>query len=196
MLIIQHRANSLSDSVTSNCAEIDIHLDVYGDLGVKHDVCESGWILQSFLERTGYKNFFVDIKQNLSTKDYLRVIEIFGDRLIGLFDVPMPAAYFLSRDNIPFYARLSEFELPDTLSTRYWLDPLTKWDGTIHNALLTMLAPRNRVVVACPSLHGQSVEKCENVWSLFSLWDKTEGAPIIEGIVTKHVLRCQEFFNG
>lgn len=182
MLIIQHRANNLTDPVTSDIAEVDIHIDMNGDIVVKHDPSDSGWQLDYFLACTKHKKFFVDIKQNLSVDYYNKIIEEFGDKLIGLFDVPFPSSFFANKEKLPIYRRISEYESNDTnFYTRFWIDPLLSWGPEKYSILISRNIMYGKIIVACPSLHGQSIEVCKKLWRYL------EQRKDIEGIVTKYV---------
>lgn len=201
MLIIQHRANSLHHAVLSDAAEIDVHLTESDGFIVKHNIDECGWELSSFLERTRYKKFFVDIKQNLEVEHYRRLVKLFGDRLIGLFDVPFPSAYYAEQAGLPIYHRFSEVESPFGTGfaefrggfrpNKIWFDPLMAQDDCQFGMMF--LPPHNvKMIVACPSLHGHPFDSCIKVWNFIR--ERTYKLNI-EGIVTKHTTEAQEFFN-
>jgi len=190
MLVIQHRANNIHDPVYTDVGEIDVHIDSEGSMVVKHHLEDCGWELEFYLERATHKKFFVDIKQNLRVKDYVRIINAVGDRLIGLFDVPMPAGYFLARSGISFYARLSEIERPTTLTDKFWLDPLINWSPESYDVISnSIFVDKLKTIVACPSLHGRDAIECRTLWR----WLKDNR---FKGIVTKHPKEFMEIFNG
>lgn len=196
MLVIQHRANELTIPITSDAAEIDVHIDTYGDIVVKHDPDASGWKLDYFLSCTKHKKFFVDIKQNLSIHYYKKIIEAFGNRLIGLFDVPFPSAYELAWNNVDFYARLSEYEMaPVKLTNKFWLDPLANWDELTYSYLLHSLLCEDKVMICCPSLHGRPIEECRVIWDWMKNQTLVAKHDRIQGIVTKHVEEARSVLN-
>ena len=187
MLVIEHRANFLSYPKKSNLGEIDVHLLEDGVFGVKHDIDGHGWELESFLERSNREKFFVDIKQNLPTDVYERLIKIMGDKLIGLFDVPMPAAYFLAKKGVKFYERLSELENPTNLTDRFWLDPLANQVVPHFERLLWETTANQKFIYASPELHGHSFLEASNAWGALKAFVSTENRYAkLEGIVTKY----------
>lgn len=188
MLIIQHRVNELEIPVYSKYGEIDIHLNFYDELHVNHDVQGPGWKLENFFEKTEFEKFFVDIKQNLPVEDLQRIVEIFDERLIGIFDVPFPSAYYAMKAGCPIYFRRSEYEPMHSEFDKYWLDPLTRWDPNIYASLLPH---KGEVIIACPSLHGRLTKECREVWN----WIRRVDDSRIKGIVTKHVKECGEILN-
>jgi len=182
MLIIQHRANNLIDPITSDVAEIDVHIDTCGDIIIKHSVDEPGWDLDEYLLSSKHKKFFVDIKQNLDVEYYKKIEEEFGDRLIGLFDVPFPSSFYANKERLPIYRRISEYESNDTnFYTRFWIDPLLSWGPEKYSTLISRNIMYGKIIVACPSLHGQPIEVCKKLWRYL------EQRKDIEGIVTKYV---------
>jgi hypothetical protein len=180
MLVIQHRANSPYIIAQSDIAEIDVQIDNLGRVVVGHEPDGINIAAEMFLESTAFDKFFLDIKQNLSSEQYEKIKRAFKGRYIGLFDVPMPAGYYLSK-NTNFYSRLSEYEEATGLTTNFWLDPLTSWAVETYDWLLNQTFDGNGVIVACPSLHEQTVLQCKPIWN----WIK-ENDSKIKGIVTKH----------
>lgn len=201
MLVIQHRANELSTSLESNITEIDVHLSDQWGWTVKHDIRSQGWRLDYFLDKSESNKFFVDIKQNLSINHYVELVKLFGDRLVGLFDLPMPSAYFATSSklfNLPIYLRVSEFEFPNKLSNKYWIDPLCSQSAVRHSMIFNKIRDMHenpRVIFACPSLHGKELPQCKSVWN----WIKNMSSldkRFVQGVVTKHVAKCQEIINA
>lgn len=198
MLVIQHRVNELGAPAFTDVAEIDVHIDKYGRILVKHCPDEEGSTLSYYLSSSKHKKFFVDIKQNLSVEHYKKIIKAFGDRLFGLFDIPMPAAYFTDREGIDFYHRLSQFEDASYLSknsgNKYWLDPLGNWPGECdlhtYSHLLGNILYSDFVVIACPSLHNRGLQACIDVWKL-AAGNKDK----VVGIVTKYPKECREIVS-
>jgi len=187
MLVIEHRANFLTEPEKSTLGEIDVHILENGKFAVKHDIYEGGWILEHFLKHSMHDRFFVDIKQNLKVGVYERLIETMGDRLIGLFDVPMPAAYFLAKKGVKFYERLSEFENPTALTDRFWLDPLANQVVPHFERLLWETTANQKFIYASPELHGCSMLEAANAWgSLKAFVSGKNRFAKLEGIVTKY----------
>ena len=201
MLVIQHRANGLlrhwsNTAPAVGIAEVDVHIDMYGEILVKHNPNEPGYKLSYFLKYSKHEKFFVDIKQNLPVPLLLKIMRAFDKRSIGLFDVPMPSAYFLAKEGVNFYSRLSEYERPEGLTNRYWLDPLETWDFKTYKHLIHSLQDTDRTIIACPSLHGQPLSVCQRLWKWIKVEVQIGGHDRIEGIVTKHVEECEKVLNA
>jgi hypothetical protein len=189
MMIIQHRANDHMNQRKASFAEVDVWVCDDGRLRLKHDVkgdagCAPPITVETFLLNAPWDKFFVNIKQSLSIEDYWRIEAAFENRLIGLFDIPMPAAYRLSAHaTCPIYERVSEYE--GGLRTGYvWLDPLDghEYDNYWNASRPPKIRASDKVIIACPSLHGEGINECRKLWSflkLNGLWAEPTG------IVTK-----------
>jgi len=194
MKVIEHRVNLPKQATITPYAEIDIHVGEHGRLVVKHDLEGKGWDIGRYIHESSHEKFFVDIKQNLDVVHYQMIINQFGERLLGIFDVPFPSAYFASQAGIEFYGRLSEFELaPMRLVNKYWVDPLSEWDDKMYRRLTYSVGYGAEVILACPSLHEKGIADCDEVWK----WMRdTHMKDRIEGIVTKHPKEFMEVFHG
>jgi hypothetical protein len=184
MKIIEHRVNKPIVDIKTPYAEIDIHINKHGDVVVRHEpIDEDYYSLDEYLCISKHEKFFVDIKQNLDV-DYLKkIIEEFGDRLLGLFDLPLPSAYYAAEAGIEFYGRLSEFEPVSHLTNKYWVDPLRTQYLLDYLNLLEDLDGDCCAIICCPSLHGHNLGFCKPFWHWLKFENKWD---IIEGIVTKY----------
>ena len=181
MLVIQHRANLPYAKAYTDVAEIDVQIDNRGNVVVGHNPDGVFFEAEVFLKHSRFKRFFIDIKQNLPVGHLMKIMRTFDNRSIGLFDVPMPSAFFLDRAGVNFYSRVSDVEpVINSLTNRYWVDPLCVWSAPMYEAIASQIVNKQNAIVACPSLHGQDIEKCKEVWS----WLKEDGR--LQGIVTKH----------
>lgn len=196
MLILAHRVNDFipGNTTSADGAEIDVQVCDDGVIRAKHDPC---WNqvpplrVSTIIEKSGYNKFFVDVKQSLKPVFIKLIADQFGDKLLGLFDIPMPSVYFTPSLRLPIYIRVSELEPYNRNFNKVWLDPLKSHSPSRYGGLLTLLPSHSQVdvIVACPSLHGKSLRECKQVWSY--LKNKN-----IQGIVTKHVEVCREIFNA
>lgn len=189
MMIIQHRANDHKMKQTARFAEVDVWVCDDGKLRLKHDVKGDTQSappidVETFVANAPWEKYFVNVKQSLSIEDYWRIEAAFDEKLIGLFDIPMPNILYLARHaTCPIYERVSEYE--DGIQTGFvWLDPL---DGNAYDDYADVCRPpkvraSNKVIIACPSLHGRTLNESSRIWN----WLKVDGfwtQPI--GIVTK-----------
>ena len=187
MRIIQHRYNDPNDSLYAKSVEIDVHVIENGSLAVKHDPDSIGVRASYFAKNTpNIDGFFVDIKQNLSVPHLKRIVGTFGKKLLGIFDVPFPSAYFATKAGLPVYARLSEFEPVQMLFDKFWLDPLVSWTPKKYLELFGSTSTHHKVVVAAPSLHGHS---CATDIRVAQALERADVCSQIEGFVTKHPRR-------
>ena len=191
MKIFSHRQNNWKprNELGLYGAEVDIQVCDDGQLRTKHEPAFdiNNIELSIILEYSGYEHFFVDIKQNLDVKWLKLIHKTLGDKLFGLFDIPFPSAYFAAKENMPIYARLSEFEPTSYLFDKYWVDPLDSQTKHIHSTLITSTEAHHNLIIACPSLHGHTLAECLIVWDIlinlqnhqYKRWGN------IDGIVTK-----------
>jgi len=202
MKVLSHRQNDWKPVNKSGIwgAEIDVQVCDDGELRARHDPDPGAYYsgdIDIIFDHSDFERFFVDIKQNLDIKWLKRIVEKFGHRLIGLFDIPFPSAYFARIAGLPIYARLSEFEPVVRLFDSFWVDPLVSQKYTTHARLITSTDKNHKIIVACPSLHGHDLEASRNVWETFvnleTMKDKDWG--VIEGVVTKFPLEAMEFIN-
>jgi len=193
MKVIEHRINLPSTEPITPYAEIDVQLGERGLFLVRHDITDSGPYLFQYLRESKHESFLVNVKQSLSITHLSRLIEEMGDRLIGLFDVPWPLMYYASNSNYPVYCRISQYEPPNWLTCKYWLDPLGFEEPGTYNVLYEVIRETqayNEIMVCCPSLHHYELDKCKEVWE----WMKDKEQ--IQGIVTKYAEECREYFNA
>jgi hypothetical protein len=198
MKIFAHRQNDWKPGNEHGVygAEIDVQVSDRGEIVAKHDPCFNPVppVKVSYIvENAGFGKFFVDIKQNLDLDFLEKIVDAFGDKLHGLFDVPMPAAYYALRANLPIYQRLSEFEPRLDLGNKYWLDPLMSCTSWKYQRLLSTVPDGGKVIICSPELHGQTTIVEVWNWLLERLEDKDAR---IEGLVTKAPDRALKFFEG
>ena len=192
MKIFAHRQNDWKPGNQYGIygAEIDVHISDRGEVVAKHDPCANPMppvSVKHIVNHSGYNNFFVDIKQNLDVDFLEKIVRVFGKRLHGLFDVPMPSAYYAIRENLPIYQRLSEFEPYLNLVNKFWLDPLMSCSAY----KLSFVPNDGKVVICSPELHGQATIVEVWDWILNRLEDNDSR---IEGLVTKFPDRALKFF--
>lgn len=195
MKIIQHRVNGAGGlRPRSKWAEIDVHVDHNGNLIAKHDP-DDPWPTYAESYVPSWDGFFVDIKQNLRVEYYNKIAELFGSKLIGLFDVPFPAAYFLAKSKpaYPVYYRYSELEKQQYFATHLWLDPIVSQDFYAYaNLINDAMSYTKSIIVAAPSLHGGSLNDDKNIyWLLKNMGRQNNGLPI-DGLVTKYAKELSE----
>ena len=129
MLVIQHRVNSPLSLGTnlyhlkSKFVEVDVHIKYNGEVVVKHspDDRHSELPIKDYFKAMEYPylpnhvdKYFVDIKQNMDVYYLKKIVNIFGDKLLGLFDVPFPSSFYANKAGLPIYRRISEYEANDT----------------------------------------------------------------------------------
>lgn len=201
MKIFAHRQNDWKPGNEHGVygAEIDVQITDRGEVVAKHDPCFNlvpPVKVSAIVEHAGFDKFFVDIKQNLDVDFLEKIMDAFGDKLHGLFDVPMPAAYYAIREDFPVYQRLSEFEPYLNLVNKFWLDPLTSCTAWKYQRLLSSVPKDGKVIICSPDLHGQKYSsQLIEIWNWIKdrLEDKDER---IEGLVTKTPDRALKFFKG
>ena len=198
MKIFAHRQNDWKPGNEHGVygAEIDVQVTDRGEIVAKHDPCFNQVPpvkVSAIVEHAGFDKFFVDIKQNLDLDFLEKIMDAFGDKLHGLFDVPMPAAYYAIRENLPIYQRLSEFEPYLNLVNKFWLDPLMSCTAWKYQRLLSSVPKDGKVIICSPELHGQVTIVEVWHWILERLEDKDTR---IEGLVTKAPDRALKFFEG
>jgi len=199
MQILAHRI--LKPSKEYEAVEIDVQVDEGGAPVVWHDCTNLliGKTLHTYMEQSAARSIFVDIKQNLPVEQLRNIVDVVGDRLLGLFDVPFPSAYFARKEGLPIYARLSEYEPVNRLFDSFWVDPLAAQTFSTHAHLITSTDPHHKLVVACPSLHGHHLEYSRDVWRTFKRLNESTGRRQwgnILGMVTKFPLEARSFLNG
>jgi hypothetical protein len=190
MLVIQHRVNVIYTEHSAQYAEVDVQVADDGSLVIKHNPDDYPVSLESYLKWSKFDGYFVDIKQNMDVKYIKYIAEAFGDKLLGLFDIPMPSVFFTPHLNLPIYLRVSELEPYNKNFRHIWLDPLKSYSPSRYGGLLNLLPHYTdiQVIVACPSLHGKTMRECKEVWEYLKKHN-------IQGIVTKHVKECTKIFN-
>lgn len=191
MFLVEHRVNFPLKIIKSDYAELDVQIDQYDQLVVRHDPDGDGILLDWYLEKSAHKKFFVDIKQNMSTRYYERMVAAFGDRLLGLFDVPYPALHYITKAGLPVYHRLSEAEVANE-SAYYWLDPLVSQELPTFKSLLKSTPSYAQIILCCPSLHGANWREVENFLSWVKLEMLLGQGQKIQGIVTKEIERARQ----
>lgn len=197
MKIFAHRQNDWKPGNEHGIygAEIDVYITDRGEIVAKHDPCfneVSPVKVSAIVEHAGFDKFFVDIKQNLDLDFLEKIMDAFGDKLHGLFDVPMPAAYYAMREDLPIYQRLSEFEPRLDLGNKYWLDPLMWCTSQKYHKLLSTVPDGGKVIICSPELHGQTTIVEVWHWIKERLEDKDSR---IEGLVTKAPETALTFFE-
>ena len=196
MLVIQHRANFPPTNAKTAVAEIDVQIDNQGRVVVGHNPDGIFHTAEFFLKHTKFKKFFIDIKQNLPVEYLHKIMATFRGKSIGLFDVPMPSAYFLTRSGAAFYQRLSEFEPVQYLSNKFWLDPLSYQDPEAFLNVLRRTQQNQEVVFASPELHNNSFEEAKRVWLALRIYNyHNRNNAKIAGVVTKYPEEFTEFWN-
>jgi len=189
--VIQHRYNDPLKPLHSKYVEIDVHVAENSTLIVKHDPDDNVRYRASYMAKLeGIEGFFVDIKQSLDIQNLKRIADNFGDKLIGLFDVPFPSAYFARKAGIPVYGRISEFEPIERLFDRFWIDPLTSWNYKRYVDLLKTTDQNHKVIIAAPSLHGHGPEI--DIKVALALMNVLGRFGQVEGIVTKYPQAVEE----
>lgn len=199
MLIINHRANNLTDVAKVSCAEIDVQIYTDGDVVVQHDIDGEGWKASHFLNHSPYETFFLDIKQNLPIHKLKKIAKKFEGRSLGLFDVPFPSAYCAIKEGLDVWGRLSEFEPLNPLFDKFWVDPLASWDKNRYLSLMAQTELNHKMIIASPELHGvEDVDKIFDAWEAVRLkvnGNITVGGEVV-GLVTKHPKQAKEFFGA
>lgn len=194
--IIAHRVNhwNVRNKHGVYGAEIDVQVMNDGTIKAVHD--PNDWrpgSISEIFDYAGYYKFFVDIKQNLDVRFLRRIVDLFEDRLIGLFDVPWPSAYYARRAGLPIWERLSEYEPVRGKCKRFWLDPLRGWHSSKYERLLKQVPRGSKVIVCSPELHEESQSS-----ELISCWgwikDNVANGRIY-GLVTKKPKSAMDFFE-
>lgn len=195
MIIIEHRRNDIAYGANTTHAEIDVQINHKGEVVVGHDLWGKTLKAEFFLKYSAHKKFFVDIKQNLPIEKLQLIADVFGDRCIGLFDVPFPSAYFAVKAGLNVCGRISEFEPINHLFSKFWVDPLAS-QGSVLTDLFCRTQPNHRLIVASPELHGHGIERAFEAWDAIKLkleWPNVGGNPV--GLVTKFPREAKEFFG-
>ncbi len=199
MKLIAHRINDWKPGNIHGAygAEIDVQVCDDGRLRAKHNPSDNQLPpipIEEVIDHSGYERFFVDIKQNLDIYYLRKIVYAFGDKLIGLFDVPFPSSFYAYKDNLPIYSRVSEYELPYKMLGKVWLDPLESYNIHKYASLLIRAKYQAwdsiKTIVACPSLHGKGLSECVPVWR----WASKQKE--VFAIVTKHIGECRRITNA
>lgn len=204
MKIIQHRVDGDSKSL-SPYAEVDVHINHFGHVVIGHDPDD----LINYDEFTyvadvydKHDKFFVDIKQNLPLKHLKKIVDVFGNKLLGIFDVPWPSAFYAQKDKIaPIYHRVSDYESPFPFGSAFWIDPIGTnfapfdYDRILINTFIAIAGRSSKFIVACPSLHGYDLKATVSVWEFIRAAQKIGQEIAVEGIVTKFTEEAKEFFK-
>jgi len=201
MKLIEHRVNDWKPGNIHGAyaAEIDVHVCDDGILRAKHNPSGNEFepvTVEDMLLHSDYEHFFVDIKQNLDLYYLQKIVDTFGDKLIGIFDVPFPSSYYAYKAGLPMFSRISEYEMPYKMLGNIWLDPLEAQNVFRYASLFNKAKydtwenwAKTNFIIACPSLHGINVSKCIPVWQWAMKHEQ------IFGIVTKCVDECRKVIN-
>jgi len=202
MKIIAHRVNNWKPVNRFGVygAEIDVQVSNDGKIRAFHEPNESRpGELDMIFDHSGYDKFFVDIKQNLDVEWLKKIVKVFGNRLLGLFDVPHPSAYYAHEAKLPIWDRLSEYEAVrghgGISSKKFWLDPLRSWSPGAYGGLLNQVPKDGQVIICSPELHGRRGDMILDCWEWARNRVQVKGDERIFGIVTKKSQDAKEFFS-
>lgn len=204
MKIIQHRCNLpflplKMLGIQPEYVEIDVHIDNRGNVVIKHNPDDDSYPVNGFNSylgcMQGIKGFLVDIKQNLPVEYLERIVKAFGSRLLGLIDVPWPSVYYARQAGLDVIGRVSEYEQPNRIFDRFWLDPLESWTCDEYMDLLDDIQcdTGGSAIIAAPSLHGGTEQ--HDVFLMEKLIEHDDDG-VIEGIVTKYPKVISELVNA
>jgi hypothetical protein len=196
MKIFAHRVNDWKPGNIHGIygAEIDVQFSDTGKIVAKHEPYGNQVPpipIENVLKHSGFDKFFVDIKQNMDTKYLQKIVDLFGDKLHALFDVPYPSMFFCIREQLPVYGRISEQESAIDGVKGYWLDPLEDTSLDKYTSLLAQVPHNSKVIVCSPDLH---LEPFHDVWEWLQ-FRINSGDTRIEGIVTKQIMNAKHFFK-
>jgi len=201
MKIIAHRVNKWKPvNIGVYGAEIDVQISHDGKIRAFHEPNESRpGELGMIFDHSGYERFFVDIKQNLDVEWLKKIVKAFGTKLIGLFDVPHPSAYYAHQAKLPVWDRLSEYESVrghgGARSKKFWLDPLRSWNPSAYGGLLNQVPKDGKVILCSPELHGRRGAMIEDCWGWARDRIQKKGDDRIFAIVTKTPQAAKDFFD-